>query len=290
MKVLVICVILHIISSRSVYDMTEEEFIHLLGARDPLVQKPVPFIEPEVDELQIPAFDARDKWPECQFAVRDQGHCGSCWAFTITEVMAARLCIQTKGQQQVIMSPQSLVSCDHNEDPDDPAIKDEGCKGGFAPTGFKYAEEQGVYTEKCLQYTNGVTPDVDVPCPDGTHCPSDPNRAVQIYKCKPNTFITKSSISDIKAELRANGPMYCYFDVYKDFRDYQSGIYYQTGTEYLGGHAIKLVGWGIEDGINYWTMQNSWTSQWGENGFFRIRMGTGRICEHAYACTMETTH
>lgn len=45
----------------------------------------------------------------------------------------------------------------------------------------------------------------------------------------------------------------------------------------LGGHAVKIVGWGVEDGIKYWICANSWGPSWGENGFFRIREGICNI-------------
>jgi cathepsin B len=63
------------------------------------------------------------------------------------------------------------------------------------------------------------------------------------------------------------------FQVWEDFTHYKGGIYqYEYGT-WLGGHAVKIIGWGVEGGINYWIVANSWGSSWGENGFFRIAFG-----------------
>jgi cathepsin B len=53
---------------------------------------------------------------------------------------------------------------------------------------------------------------------------------------------------------------------------YKSGIYVRTSTEAEGGHAVKIVGWGVENGVNYWKVANSWGPAWGENGYFRIKM------------------
>ena len=51
-------------------------------------------------------------------------------------------------------------------------------------------------------------------------------------------------------------------------------MYTHTSGQALGGHAIKIIGWGVEDGTDYWTVANSWNSDWGDNGFFKIRRGT----------------
>ena len=52
---------------------------------------------------------------------------------------------------------------------------------------------------------------------------------------------------------------------------YKSGIYTHTSGKQLGGHAVKIVGWGETDGVKYWIAANSWNTSWGENGFFNIK-------------------
>ena len=79
-------------------------------------------------------------------------------------------------------------------------------------------------------------------------------------------------IKEIKTELMTNGPMEVAFDVYEDFMTYKSGIYQHVTGARLGGHAVKLVGWGVENGVEYWKIANSWNEDWGENGYFRIKM------------------
>lgn len=54
---------------------------------------------------------------------------------------------------------------------------------------------------------------------------------------------------------------------------YKSGIYERHSWIPMGGHAVKIVGWGVENGTNFWIVANSWGETWGENGFFRIKMG-----------------
>jgi len=54
---------------------------------------------------------------------------------------------------------------------------------------------------------------------------------------------------------------------------YKSGVYTTTDTKYIGAHAVKIVGWGADSGMPYWLVANSWNTEWGENGRFRIERG-----------------
>ena len=63
------------------------------------------------------------------------------------------------------------------------------------------------------------------------------------------------------------------FTVYEDFPTYTSGVYHHVSGSELGGHAIKIFGWGTEDGEDYWLVANSWNDQWGDHGTFKIRRG-----------------
>lgn len=71
------------------------------------------------------------------------------------------------------------------------------------------------------------------------------------------------------------GPVEAAFTVYSDFPTYKSGVYkHGSGTSALGGHAIKILGWGVEDGEAYWLVANSWNETWGDNGYFKIARGS----------------
>lgn len=75
-------------------------------------------------------------------------------------------------------------------------------------------------------------------------------------------------------EIYTNGPVETAFTVYEDFLTYKSGVYrHRTGGE-LGGHAVKIVGWGVENGLKYWKIANSWNPNWGDQGYFKILRGT----------------
>lgn len=63
------------------------------------------------------------------------------------------------------------------------------------------------------------------------------------------------------------------FTVFEDFLTYKSGIYEHTHGKKVGLHAVKMVGWGVEGKIGYWLIANSWNTDWGDKGFFKIRRG-----------------
>jgi cathepsin B len=201
-------------------------------------------------------FDARVKWPECIHPIRDQQHCGSCWAFGLTEVLSDRFCIASQGKINKILSPEDLVQCDSTN---------HGCNGGNLEYAWIHTYLFGVVEDSCKPYRSGdgKTRKCEKSCEDKT----------QEYKKYHNTFPKNpKTIEAIKREIMENGPVETGFEVYSDFMTYKSGIYVQHSGKLEGGHAVKIVGWGVENGIEFWICANSWTTGWGENGFFRIKM------------------
>ena len=73
-------------------------------------------------------------------------------------------------------------------------------------------------------------------------------------------------------ELMHYGPIVAAMDVYEDFLNYTGGVYHQNSDVAVGGHAVKIIGFG-SDPEPYWLVQNSWTTRWGEGGYFRIARG-----------------
>jgi cathepsin B len=95
--------------------------------------------------------------------------------------------------------------------------------------------------------------------------------------------VTATGVSGIQKAIMAGGPMEVAFTVYSDFENYAGGIYHNVNGQPVGGHAVKVVGWGSEGGVKYWKIANSWNPYWGEKGYFRIKFGEGGIDDQAVA-------
>jgi len=237
---------------------TQSQLKSLLGLKSISLKDTtnVPY-NPELVSDLPEAFDAREQWPDCIHAIRDQGQCGSCWAHAASEVLSDRLCIASNKTIDVILSPQDFVSCDYI---------DHGCNGGILTTSWVFLRFFGLVTDECKPYTSG-TGSVAW-CGVKSNCDT---ATVAYKKYYAKSFYWLSSIDQIKQNLYASGPVETGFSVYDDFMNYKSGIYKKGPTaKILGGHAVKIVGWGQENGTEYWIVANSWNTTWGENGFFRI--------------------
>ncbi|VDM69567.1 unnamed protein product [Strongylus vulgaris] len=92
-------------------------------------------------------------------------------------------------------------------------------------------------------------------------------------------YCVEKDEEEIKKEIFKNGPVQAAFIAYEDFSLYKGGIYKHEGGEEKGGHAVKLLGWGVENGTKFWIGANSWSKDWGENGgYFRFLRGENH-CE-----------
>lgn len=142
-------------------------------------------------------------------------------------------------------------------------------------------ENKGIVTDGCSPYTAGAgkVPACTTTCADGS--------AYTKYYCEKGSTVKATTPKEIQSEIYANGPMETGFTVYADFMNYKSGIYTHESGRMEGGHAVKIVGWGVEGGVDYWIVANSWNTTWGEEGFFRIKMGECGIDEAVYACTPD---
>jgi cathepsin B len=255
----------------------EEQITSMLGtkideARDRRVaaEMGIVGIDLESDNAAPAEFDSREAWDMCPFDIKDQGHCGSCWAFGAVESLEDRVCIKSQGGVTADLSEQNMVSCDW---------VGFGCSGGYPLSAFAYLSIMGVPTEECVPYTSGQSGEAwgcSYKC-------DDPSVSNKRYKCEyPWMSFTKSAI---KSEIQKEGPVETGFTVYEDFMNYAGGIYHHTTGKALGGHAVKIVGWGVEEGVKYWLVANSWSTTWGEEGYFRIKEGNCGIATTAYSCT-----
>jgi len=220
-------------------------------------------------------FDSRTQWPKCDTMkdIRDQRHCGSCWAFGAAESMSDRMCVH-KGEV-VRLSAEDINSCSRST-----FSSCGSCNGGQPGCAWSYWCSTGVVSDECYPYTAGndssmVTPECK------KRCTGNPTLDWNTDKRKGKKSYTVVGEANMKTELATNGPFEVAFEVYEDFMSYESGIYHHTTGGYEGGHAVKVIGYGEEDGVKFWTCANSWGEDWGEDGFFRIRRGNNE-------CSLES--
>lgn len=205
-------------------------------------------------------FDARTKWPGLIHPIRDQQRCGSCWAFSASEVLSDRVAI-AKGKASPALSPEDMVSCD---------TSDHGCQGGNLPLAWGYLKSTGIVSDACFPYTagNGTAASCAQKCADGESWSSSKVKAASAYAI--------NGVANMQKELMTNGPVQVAFMVYKSFMSYKTGVYQKSPLEFRpeGGHAVKIVGWGTENATDYWLVANSWNTNWGLEGFFKIKRGS----------------
>ena len=242
-------------------NMTVGQARRMLGALPSATKAPKANFGVLRDYLTVPAsFDSRDQWPGCVGAIRNQGDCGSCWAFSATEVLADRFCIDQG--VKVVLSPQWLVSCD---------TTNYGCGGGYLNYAWEYMQTTGVPADNCDPYASG----------DNDESGSCSANCSAFYTSTAAT--SYDNPADIQAAIIQGGPVQTAFTVYEDFYSYTSGVYTHTTGGEVGGHAVKIIGWGNQKGTNYWIVANSWGASWGMSGFFWIAFGQCGIDSDAIA-------
>lgn len=114
-------------------------------------------------------------------------------------------------------------------------------------------------------------------CTDNTdlHWEADKHRGQAGYSVCNQGMAIGECASEMQQEIFQNGPITGMFFVHQSFTSYKSGVYKHKilGDPMLGGHAIKILGWGTENGDDYWLVANSWNEEWGDNGYFKIARG-----------------
>ncbi|KAI6198230.1 Papain family cysteine protease [Aphelenchoides fujianensis] len=219
-------------------------------------------------------FDARTKWPKCRGVigrVHDQSNCGGCWAIASAAVITDRRCIRFNGTWTRDLSAWDLISCCKSCTP-----YANGCQGGWPNAAFAFFDHAGVVTGGAVR---GRRLSAAAQQPKRTtcsrKCQAGYSREYARDKRRGRSFrVFRNRNAAVQREIARNGPVVATFDVYQDFYHYEKGVYEHEAGALVGGHAVKVVGWGqTPDGVPYWTAVNSWGSDWGEGGTFRIRRG-----------------
>jgi len=230
-------------------DMTPQEFKKLLG------YKKVSVDQGDTKELDASKnadsidWNAKGKVQK----VKDQASCGSCWAFSAVGALESAHAI--KNNQLLSLSEQQLVDCSGK-------FGNEGCNGGEMYEAFQYAEEVPLETE--AEYPYEAVDD---------SCRADKSKG----KVTAKTFhrVPKNSADQLKAAINV-GPVSVAIqaDTWA-FQGYQGGVLNDDSCGTNLDHGVLAVGYGVEDGQEFYLVKNSWGAGWGEHGFIKIAVVDG---------------
>jgi cathepsin L len=212
--------------------------------------------------------------------VKDQGGCGSCWAFSAAETLESHLAIAT-GEAAPKLSPQQIVSCSPNPDH---CGGSGGCDGSTQPLAFDYTKTAGITTEESYPYTQQTGT-----CETSKINPVAYNSGYTVLPTNnyPALVSAAGQEGPIAVSIAASGFA---------FQFYGGGIL-SNCNDFVMDHAVQLTGYGADGDNMYWTVRNSWGSSWGESGYIRFKRygegsepcGTDSSPQDGDACEGDTT-
>lgn len=190
--------------------------------------------------------------------------CGSCWAFSTTAALESQVQIQTNSPlSNINLSEQIVVSCSGGGN----------CsKGGDIFKTSQFLRDNGTLGAYCFTYQAQQLP-CSQACPDWFQNNVKRSRFNSFFSIGGNTSTTtcdaNSRCGYMKSAIANTGPIVIWMRVYSDLLHYKSGIYSRVSTATMeGGHYVLVVGYNNDD--QYFIVKNSWGTDWGESGFFRI--------------------
>jgi len=210
-------------------------------------------------------FDWRNKdgtnWLE---PVVTQGDCGSCYTISTVHMLTARNKIKKGSTSEPSFSVTFPLFCSEYN---------QGCDGGYGFLQSKWSEDVGLVPESCSPFAQEGS------CHALKSCDLGATRYRAVNHHYVGGFYGGADAEQIQRELVQSGPVVMSFEPKEDFMYYKAGVY-QSPPQKIHqeweqvDHAVLLIGYGKDEGKDYWTMQNSWGDDWGEQGYFRMAKGT----------------
>jgi cathepsin L len=190
--------------------------------------------------------------------IKNQGNCGSCWAFAAAEALETSLFLST-GILPAPLSTQQMVNCSTS-------APNAGCGGGNAEVALEYIQNNGLVAESSYPYTSGGG--------NAGNCSYDKSKVVAGLN-NYNTWSGNDSDGTLQQMIATSGPVTVAVNA-SPWQYYNPGQNNGVLSVCPRGynHYVQLVGWNTEaDGSKYWIVRNQWGSRWGLNGFIHIKMG-----------------
>lgn len=248
---------------------TQRELSSLLGYVPPdpeLIKQVYPEEEPLKPMEKLPSkWDWRERTPGGLPPIRDQGSCGSCWAFATVGALECN--IKIKDGISVDLSEQWLVDCARG-------LFWYGCDGGIAAHDW----HKGTRTDSCGGY--GAVLETDYPYvgyQSSCMCPVPHYYTIRDWKYV-GSALGIPPIESIKTAIYKYGPVVCAMEAKTSFLAYKGGLYNdKTESKALPNHMVVIVGWDDNYGNGAFIIRNSWGPYWGENGYGYIEYGTAQI-------------
>jgi cysteine peptidase B len=236
-------------------DVSKEEFRARYFNKVNITEGRAGGIEAEpMPPMDLPTtFDWKNQTPMCVTAVKDQGQCGSCWAFSGVETIESVSCLA--GYPLTVLSEQQIVDCDT-----DGGV--QGCNGGWPEDVYTYAQTfGGLDTETQYPYVAE-----DQNCQAVT---------TNFYKVPITSWKwvsqTKAGEANMAPFLYANSPLSIAADA-ESWQFYTSGVVSASGCGKQLDHAIQITGWSVLNNVPVWNVRNSWNTDWGMNGYIYLEM------------------
>jgi len=256
--------------------MSDEEKKAFIGAHAPSVPADARFISLDGIPTMRQAASVDYRTHTCMQAVKNQGSCGSCWAFSATAVTEFGKCIKTG--TKVALSEQQLVDC---------STSNYGCNGGWYDVAWQYlAKAGGQATSATYSYTSGSSGTA------GTcKYPGTTTKGAVVSATSPAAYVASKDTTTMMTLLAKKNLVSVAIAVVNSFFSYSSGVYTEPncGTNILGYHAMAVVGYGTLNGLNYWIIRNSWSSGWGASGYILFQRGVNLCGVEDWAATTTMT-